>query len=195
MEHFIGRLHHPRTGLIRALGHDHLDELFESPARSSRWRTGTIVMGQEVRLGAVSVLHGSFSIEVATRLTVSQPPAFSPGETKVVPETTLQAQEGASRRIEPFPANPAAGRADSLQAKATKAATQFEAILLNLVFGELQRTFSQLPGTTRDGVSKSYDGFGTEALTAGLARRGGIGLGAFITKALIKQANHDARRI
>jgi flagellar P-ring protein FlgI len=63
-------------------------------------RTGTVVMGRDVRLGAVSILHGSFSIEVATQLAVSQPEAFSKGETKVVPETTLKAEEGASRRIE-----------------------------------------------------------------------------------------------
>jgi flagellar P-ring protein FlgI len=63
-------------------------------------RTGTIVMGRDVRLGAVSILHGSFSIEVATQLSVSQPAPLGQGETKVVPETTLKAEEGASRRIE-----------------------------------------------------------------------------------------------
>jgi flagellar P-ring protein precursor FlgI len=63
-------------------------------------RTGTIVMGRDVRLGAVSILHGSFSIQVATQLAVSQPEALSKGETKVVPETTLKAEESASRRIE-----------------------------------------------------------------------------------------------
>src|SRR5581483_9391995 len=63
-------------------------------------RTGTVVMGRDVRLGAVSILHGSFSIEVATQLAVSQPAPLGQGETKVVPETTLKAEEGASRRIE-----------------------------------------------------------------------------------------------
>ena len=63
-------------------------------------RTGTVVMGRDVRLGAVSILHGSFSIEVATQLLVSQPGALSQGETKVVPQTTLRTEDGASRRIE-----------------------------------------------------------------------------------------------
>ncbi len=63
-------------------------------------RTGTVVMGRDVRLGAVSILHGSFSIEVATTFSVSQPEALSKGETKIVPNTTLKAEEGASRRIE-----------------------------------------------------------------------------------------------
>jgi len=63
-------------------------------------RTGTVVMGRDVRLGAVSILHGSFSIEVATQFSVSQPESLSRGETKVVPDTTVSAKEEPSRRIE-----------------------------------------------------------------------------------------------
>jgi flagellar P-ring protein FlgI len=63
-------------------------------------RTGTIVMGREVRLGAVSILHGTFSIQVTTKLAGSQPQAFASGDTKVVPETNVQAEETESRRIE-----------------------------------------------------------------------------------------------
>jgi Rod binding domain-containing protein len=85
--------------------------------------------------------------------------------------------------------------ADALQARADKAGAQFEGILLNMVFGELQRTFSQLPGATQDAVSKSYEGFGTEALTAGLARSGGVGLGAFIDKGLMKQSQRERHGI
>lgn len=63
-------------------------------------RTGTIVMGRDVRLGAVSILHGTLSIEVTTRLEVSQPQPLSSGQTKVVPDTTVQAEDTESRRIE-----------------------------------------------------------------------------------------------
>lgn len=63
-------------------------------------RTGTIVMGREVRLGAVSILHGSFSIQVNTKFLVSQPQPLASGGTKVVPETNVQAEETESRRIE-----------------------------------------------------------------------------------------------
>ncbi|HET9365419.1 MAG TPA: hypothetical protein VFP71_10475 [Candidatus Angelobacter sp.] len=94
-----------------------------------------------------------------------------------------------------LPVSSMSAGADLLQAKADKAGAQFEAILLNMVFGELQRTFSQLPGASRDAVSKSYDGFGTEALTAGLARSGGVGLAAFIAKGLMKQARHEGGSI
>jgi Rod binding domain-containing protein len=91
----------------------------------------------------------------------------------------------------PIISNTFVASTDPLPSRADKAGAQFEGILLNMVFGELQRTFSQLPGATRDAVSKSYDGFGTEALTAGLARSGGVGLGAFIAKGLMKQATHE----
>ena len=97
--------------------------------------------------------------------------------------------------VMPVNAPTSAADADPLQSRAGKAGTQFEGILLNMVFGELQRTFSQLPGATRDAVSKSYDGFGTEALTAGLARSGGVGLGAFIAKGLMKQPQRERRGI
>jgi flagellar P-ring protein precursor FlgI len=63
-------------------------------------RTGTVVMGRDVRLGAVSILHGSFSIEVNTKFAVSQPEALSRGESKVVPETAIHAEAAESRRIE-----------------------------------------------------------------------------------------------
>jgi flagellar P-ring protein precursor FlgI len=63
-------------------------------------RTGTVVMGQDVQLGAVSILHGNLEIEVKTELKVSQPGPFAQGQTAVVPETTLKAQETPARRIE-----------------------------------------------------------------------------------------------
>jgi flagellar P-ring protein precursor FlgI len=63
-------------------------------------RTGTVVLGKDVRLGAVSILHGSFSIEVLTTFTVSQPQALAAGQTAVVPETKLSATEAPARNIE-----------------------------------------------------------------------------------------------
>ena len=81
---------------------------------------------------------------------------------------------------------------ESLVAKATKAGAQFEAILLNMVFGDLERTFTQLPGAMQNGVSQSYSNFAVESLTSGLARAGGVGLGAFITKSLIAHSKHQS---
>jgi flagellar P-ring protein precursor FlgI len=62
-------------------------------------RTGTVVLGKDVRLGAVSILHGSFSIEVTTTYTASQPNALAGGQTEVLPETKLKATESPARNI------------------------------------------------------------------------------------------------
>jgi flagellar P-ring protein FlgI len=63
-------------------------------------RTGTVVIGQDVRLGAVSILHGSFSIEVITTYAASQPHPLAAGETVVVPETRVKTAETPARNVE-----------------------------------------------------------------------------------------------
>lgn len=63
-------------------------------------RTGTVVLGKDVHLGAVSILHGSFSITVTTALAVSQPNPEASGQTEVVPETKVSATEAPARRVE-----------------------------------------------------------------------------------------------
>lgn len=64
-------------------------------------RTGTIVMGGDVKLSPVSVLHGDLTVEVSTTFTVSQPsPLSKTGTTEVVPETTVKAKEGPARSIQ-----------------------------------------------------------------------------------------------
>ena len=63
-------------------------------------RTGTVVLGKDVHLGAVSILHGSFSIEVTTAYSVSQPNPLASGQTEVVPQTKLNATEAPARNVE-----------------------------------------------------------------------------------------------
>jgi flagellar P-ring protein FlgI len=62
-------------------------------------RTGTVVLGSDVRLGAVSILHGSFSIEVSTSFAASQPNPASAGQTEILPETKLTAKESPARNV------------------------------------------------------------------------------------------------
>jgi flagellar P-ring protein FlgI len=62
-------------------------------------RTGTVVLGQDVRLGAVSILHGSFSIEVTTAYTASQPNPLAGGQTVVVPETRVKAADSPASSV------------------------------------------------------------------------------------------------
>ncbi|MGC1491271.1 MAG: flagellar basal body P-ring protein FlgI, partial [Candidatus Acidiferrum sp.] len=57
-------------------------------------RTGTVVMGGNVTISACSILHGNLAIQVSTEFQVSQPaPLSKGGQTVVVPQTTVQAQE------------------------------------------------------------------------------------------------------
>jgi flagellar P-ring protein precursor FlgI len=57
-------------------------------------RTGTVVMGGNVTISACSILHGNLSIQVTTEFQVSQPlPLSKNGQTTVVPQTNVQAQE------------------------------------------------------------------------------------------------------
>ena len=60
-------------------------------------RTGTIVMGSNVRISTCAVAHGSLSIQVKESLQVSQPLPFSEGETVVVPQTDIQVTEQDNR--------------------------------------------------------------------------------------------------
>lgn len=60
-------------------------------------RTGTIVMGSQVRISAVAVAHGALSVHIRSEPLVSQPAPFSRGETTVVPRTELEVREGKNR--------------------------------------------------------------------------------------------------
>lgn len=56
-------------------------------------RTGTIVVGQNVRVFPVAVTHGSLTVTIDESLAVSQPNALARGETAVVPETNIDVEQ------------------------------------------------------------------------------------------------------
>ena len=62
-------------------------------------RTGTIVLGKDVRISPVAILHGNLSVEVKTVEMVSQPNPLSTGATEVVPQTTVSAKEEKARTV------------------------------------------------------------------------------------------------
>jgi flagellar P-ring protein precursor FlgI len=78
-------------------------------------RTGTIVMGGNVKLSPVSVIHGSLSIEVVTTYAVASPglapgmppgqaPGFAPGQNAasqpvLVPETTVNVNDAPAQSM------------------------------------------------------------------------------------------------
>lgn len=62
-------------------------------------KTGTVVMGKDVKIAEVSIIHGSLSLQIGSVFAVSQPQGFSQGQTKVVPETTVTAQEDKGKTV------------------------------------------------------------------------------------------------
>lgn len=62
-------------------------------------RTGTIVMGKEVRLKPVSILHGSLAVDVQTALDVSQPQPLGAGSTTVTPTVGVGSKEDKARQV------------------------------------------------------------------------------------------------
>lgn len=62
-------------------------------------RTGTIVMGKEVRIAPVAILHGNLSVEIQTTFAVSQPGPFSQGTTEVIPQQTVTAKDEPAKNV------------------------------------------------------------------------------------------------
>ncbi len=62
-------------------------------------RTGTVVMGENVRLSTIAIAHGNLSIVIKESAAVSQPPPFSTGETVAVPDTDITVREGANQLV------------------------------------------------------------------------------------------------
>jgi flagellar P-ring protein precursor FlgI len=63
-------------------------------------RTGTVVVGADVRLGAAAVAHGNLSVRISTQYKVSQPTEFSQGgKTAVVPEEKVDVTEGQKQLV------------------------------------------------------------------------------------------------
>lgn len=63
-------------------------------------RTGTIVMGKQVKVTPVVVLHGDLTVEIETGFNVAQPlPLSRRGQTVVTPETNVGVREEEARNI------------------------------------------------------------------------------------------------
>lgn len=56
-------------------------------------RTGTVIMGENVRISTVAVSHGNLSVMIKETEQVSQPLPFSQGETVVTPESEIVVEE------------------------------------------------------------------------------------------------------
>jgi flagellar P-ring protein precursor FlgI len=60
-------------------------------------RTGTVIMGENVRISTIAIAHGNLSIEIKENSNVSQPLPFSSGgQTVVTPESQVLIEEGSN---------------------------------------------------------------------------------------------------
>lgn len=64
-------------------------------------KTGTVVLGADLRIAPVSILHGNLTVEVQTSYAVSQPAPFSGkgAETAVVPQVGVGVKEDKARDV------------------------------------------------------------------------------------------------
>jgi flagellar P-ring protein precursor FlgI len=56
-------------------------------------RTGTIVVGQHVRVSPVAITHGSLTVSISEDYNVNQPEPFAGGQTVVTPDSNIDVQE------------------------------------------------------------------------------------------------------
>jgi flagellar P-ring protein precursor FlgI len=80
-----------------------LENLTVEPDRTARIvineRTGTVVLGKDVRIAPVAILHGALSVEIQTVFDVSQPAPLSEGATTVTPQVAVGAREEKAKNI------------------------------------------------------------------------------------------------
>jgi flagellar P-ring protein precursor FlgI len=62
-------------------------------------RTGTVVIGSDVRIGRAAVAHGNLSVRISTRYEVSQPNPLGQGQTAVVPQEKVDVSEGNAQLV------------------------------------------------------------------------------------------------
>jgi flagellar P-ring protein precursor FlgI len=62
-------------------------------------KTGTVVMGAEVRIGAVSIVQGGLAIQVTATRMVSQPQPFSKGKTVTTTQKELKTEDEKVRTL------------------------------------------------------------------------------------------------
>jgi flagellar P-ring protein precursor FlgI len=73
-----------------------MDVVVDLPARVIvNERTGTVVIGENVRISPIALAHGGLTIEIKTEYQVSQPQPFAPknAQTVVVPKEQVKVEE------------------------------------------------------------------------------------------------------
>jgi len=99
----------PRTVSLNLAGRDpvgfltDIEQLRVQPDMAARVvieeATGTIVMGANVRVSTVAIAQGNLTIRITETPQVSQPGAFSNGQTTVTPRTNVEIDDQSDRRV------------------------------------------------------------------------------------------------
>lgn len=84
------------ASVVDMIGHiENLQVEIDQPARIViNEASGTVVMGQDVRISPVAIAQGGLTISVSETPVASQPNPLSDGETVVVPRTTIAVDDG-----------------------------------------------------------------------------------------------------
>ncbi|PMG49678.1 flagellar basal body P-ring protein FlgI [Shewanella sp. 10N.286.52.B9] len=86
-----------RVSFLSTLENIQVDMADESAKVIVNSRTGTIVVGQNVRLMPAAVTHGGLTVTIAEATQVSQPNPFSDGQTVVTTDSTIDVAQDDSR--------------------------------------------------------------------------------------------------
>ena len=80
-----------------------LERLSVNPDRVARVvvneRTGTVVLGKDVRIAPVAIMHGNLTVEIQTVYTATEAAPFNPNPPVVVPQTTVGAKDEKARNV------------------------------------------------------------------------------------------------
>jgi flagellar P-ring protein precursor FlgI len=63
-------------------------------------RTGTIVIGENVRVSPVAITHGGLTVAITEALDVNQPNALAGGDTVITPRSGIEVDEGSGHMFE-----------------------------------------------------------------------------------------------
>jgi len=96
------QVHAPADSSMRVAFMSALENLTLDPGVASakviiNSRTGTVVIGRNVKVTAAAVSHGSLTVTVKERQAVSQPGPLASGTTVVTPESEIKVEQGGDR--------------------------------------------------------------------------------------------------
>ncbi len=97
IEVFAPRDQSERVNFLAAVENLEVDIADEAAKIIVNSRTGTIVIGKDVKLHPVAITHGGLTVTVKENIEVYQPNAFAEGESVQVPNSSLKVEEKDTR--------------------------------------------------------------------------------------------------